>query len=507
MNSFSKSFLIIFLSFVSGLAAQKVAIRSADTGNYISIISYEKFETNWMGLNKPDTLFLGLDKAVCKANSEFLLFYIQKVDCRNTTELVRRSDIMRSKTSFKLQPLKPLPAKTKNDQYIQVEKVSFSVDAKNYVKKNYESYDDYVAGRVEGVAKETEGLKFENTIFYDTLNKFLTINGYVDTTDKITFGNTALVKLDFEVDKIFEHLFGGFMAIELNVKVKLLDAWGNKSSYEKQFSVKSNIGFSVSSFETHKRMISNALENLLCDVMVDPDLRPRFVNMEKSMLETSAKWNVINVVNKVTEAPSIETAAESVVTIKLKKGHGSGCVVSKDGYIITNYHVIEGADSNNIEAIFNEGNKKKCKVIRSNPFYDLALLKIDTTVSSILKVDLNKAIKLGSDVYAIGTPSDIALGQSISKGIISGKRTIENKIFLQSDVSVNRGNSGGAMTNKDGALIGVVSAKLIGVGVEGVGFAIPTYYIEDALKIKFDQEIPVPVPVSVPVPPVIKKKK
>lgn len=490
MNKLVKIFfllLVICIRFSENNYAQRVAVKSADTGNYISLISYDPYENTWMGRNKPDTLFLGLDKAVCKAIYENMLFYTQKPGYRSKTQLVKRSDIIKSKTTYALEPLKPLPEKSDSEQYIYVERVSFNVDAKNYVKKNYETYEDYVLGKSEGTAVGREDFKFENTIFFDSLNKFLTVNGYIDTNDRIAFGSSDMVKIDLDINKITEHLFGSFMVLDLDVKVKVLDAFGKSSTYEKNYKTLSNISFSVANAETNKRLFYNALENLLCDVMEDKEMKEKFVNIEKRMAEATAKWNVIDIANKVTQEINIENAASSVVTIKLKKGHGSGCIVSGNGYIITNYHVVEDADTNNIEAIFNEGNKIKCKVIRSNPYYDLALLKMDTAVTSFMKINVGKAIKLGADVYAIGTPSDVALGQSITKGIISGKRIIENKTFIQSDVSVNKGNSGGAMTNKEGELIGIVSAKLIGVGIEGVGFAIPAYYLEEALKIKIQQ--------------------
>jgi serine protease Do len=143
-------------------------------------------------------------------------------------------------------------------------------------------------------------------------------------------------------------------------------------------------------------------------------------------------------------------------------------------------------DTSDINILFNSGVKKRCRYIRGNPTYDLSLLKVDTIISNPLKVNKQTEIKIGSDVYAIGTPKDIRLGQTISKGIISAKRLLDERIYIQSDVSVNKGNSGGALTNKEGELIGIVNAKLMGYGVEGVGFAIPAYYIEAALKVKIE---------------------
>jgi len=86
-------------------------------------------------------------------------------------------------------------------------------------------------------------------------------------------------------------------------------------------------------------------------------------------------------------------------------------------------------------------------------------------------------------VYAIGTPSDIELGQTLSKGIISGKRLFNQKQYIQTDVSINSGNSGGALIDPQGNLLGIISAKIVGVGIEGLGFAIPIKYINESLVV------------------------
>jgi S1-C subfamily serine protease len=182
-------------------------------------------------------------------------------------------------------------------------------------------------------------------------------------------------------------------------------------------------------------------------------------------------------------AASISEATKAVVTVKTRNGYGSGCILNSEGYIITCYHVTGDVDST-IEIITEAGMKLKASLIRYNPKYDLALLKAEGTFSDALNIDSSKTFELGTEIYAIGTPGEIELGQSLSKGIISGKRKISDRIYIQTDVSINKGNSGGALIDKNGSLIGIVNAKIVGLGVEGIGFAIPVTYIEEALKIK-----------------------
>jgi serine protease Do len=90
---------------------------------------------------------------------------------------------------------------------------------------------------------------------------------------------------------------------------------------------------------------------------------------------------------------------------------------------------------------------------------------------------LEEAIAVGEEAYALGTPYDIDLGASVTKGIISGKRKDATRTLIQTDVSISPGNSGGALINEQGTLLGIVNEKVLGMGVEGIGFAIPTYLL------------------------------
>ena len=175
----------------------------------------------------------------------------------------------------------------------------------------------------------------------------------------------------------------------------------------------------------------------------------------------------------------IKESLGSAVTIKTNFGLGSGFIISNDGYILTNDHVINSAEK--IEVIFDNGFSFEAKVVRTNEAKDVALIKIPGNGFKPLRI--NPATELtatGTEVLAIGTPENIKLGQTVTKGIISGKREIDENIFLQTDVAINSGNSGGPLINSvTGEVIGIVAAKIKAKGVEGLGFAIP---MADALK-------------------------
>lgn len=179
----------------------------------------------------------------------------------------------------------------------------------------------------------------------------------------------------------------------------------------------------------------------------------------------------------------VSAAARCVVTVETADGHGSGCIISADGYLVTNAHVV-GAEEM-VKVHMADGVEAKGKVLRVNPEMDLALVKVDVDGLSAFPLPSAATADLGVDVFAIGTPADKELGQSITKGIISGRRKIEGHTLLQTDVSINGGNSGGALVARSGQLVGIVNAKMVGRGIEGIGFAIPAEQVSEALQLKF----------------------
>ena len=155
---------------------------------------------------------------------------------------------------------------------------------------------------------------------------------------------------------------------------------------------------------------------------------------------------------------------------------GSGVLVSKDGIILTNHHVINGADS--IEVALGDGRKTKARVIGSDPDTDIAVLKIDlpNLPQPVTLGDVD-SVRVGDVVLAIGNP--FGVGQTVTSGIISalgrdhlGINTFEN--FIQTDAAINPGNSGGALVDTRGNLIGINTAIFSKTGGSiGIGFAIP----------------------------------
>lgn len=177
----------------------------------------------------------------------------------------------------------------------------------------------------------------------------------------------------------------------------------------------------------------------------------------------------------------IKAVNPSVVTLKGSKGHGSGFVISEDGYILTNYHVVK--NNNDIKAQFQMGFELPVEILNYSEESDLVLLKVAGSGFKALSLS-DSQTELGDDVITIGTPNSTDLSNTVTKGIISGKRDNDNGIeLIQTDVSVSPGNSGGPLIDNNGLVIGIISQKLIGMGTDGIAFAIPIEFALNKLNI------------------------
>jgi S1-C subfamily serine protease len=176
-------------------------------------------------------------------------------------------------------------------------------------------------------------------------------------------------------------------------------------------------------------------------------------------------------------ASSIQQCLPSVVTIRHAGGLGSGFFISPDGYLLTNDHVLKAGQSE-VTVVMDNGFSVLASVVRRQPEADVALLKITGARMLPLRCDSIKKPP-GTEVFAIGTPEHADLSQTLTKGIISGHRELNGRSYIQTDVAINRGNSGGPLIDAQGNVIGVVTAKMMGVGTESLGFAIP---IADAFR-------------------------
>jgi serine protease Do len=181
---------------------------------------------------------------------------------------------------------------------------------------------------------------------------------------------------------------------------------------------------------------------------------------------------------------------EAVISIETPSGKGSGFIINKDGYAITNAHVIQG--ETRVSAILYMNSPggltrrriEDVEILALNPFFDLALLKLPLPADlkpSHVVLGSGEDVNAGDSVFAVGNP--LGLERTVTQGIVSNRsRDIEGQIFLQTDAAINPGNSGGPLFNQRGEVIGVNSRGAHAAMADNVGFAIPVNYVKQFLR-------------------------
>lgn len=187
-----------------------------------------------------------------------------------------------------------------------------------------------------------------------------------------------------------------------------------------------------------------------------------------------------SVVEITTESVS---SGNSIFGQYVSQGAGSGVIISKDGYIVTNNHVVSGATS--LKVTTTDGTEYDASVVGKDSQTDLAVIKVDANNLQAATLGDSDILQVGDPAIAIGNPLG-ELGGTVTTGIISAtdrQITIDDETMtlLQTDAAINPGNSGGGLFNADGNLIGIVNAKECSTGIEGLGFAIPITPAQDTI--------------------------
>lgn len=162
---------------------------------------------------------------------------------------------------------------------------------------------------------------------------------------------------------------------------------------------------------------------------------------------------------------------------RVVEGVGSGVVVSKEGYILTNAHVVQDGKAEKIEVLLTNGKKSSAKLLWYDTTLDLAVIKTDMTGLKPVEMGDSDKVQIGDKAIAIGNPLGLDLQSTLTSGYISGKDrtiTLQNGLqmdgLMQTDAAINSGNSGGGLFDQEGKLIGINTAK---ASAEGIGFTIP----------------------------------
>jgi len=322
------------------------------------------------------------------------------------------------------------------------------------------------------------------------VKKTLFESGYSDTINEVFKDNNNSLILEAKIFKASFHDFGMKYVSRRFGTVKASITWYIKNSYgqvldsvkyEQQSEQFIKIPQGQPYFEKH---LSSVVDLTFLKLLETPQYK-KLAKIEKEFNANLPKTE-LNAPKQIVEGK--ETAGEATVIIKTKSGHGSGFAITNDGYILTNYHVVCDrlkSFADDIKIITSTGEELEAKGIAFNAYTDVALLKVDKAMPRAFKLSNTKSFKNLQTVFTIGAPKSIELGQSVSSGVISNEREVNNLSLLQLNISINSGNSGGPVFESNGGLHGVIVSKLIGKNTEGIAFAIPAYLVPSYLNITF----------------------
>lgn len=247
----------------------------------------------------------------------------------------------------------------------------------------------------------------------------------------------------------------------------------------------------------HRNPSSSATsENNVADSVADSvvgDVGEIIDNLEESPVTDTTIPTDPNV--RLSYAQVAEKLQPSVCTVlsyyyKSSYGGGSGIILSEDGYIVTNAHVIYDEDYPDLKItvkVYGHDGEYPAEIIGYDEKSDIALLKIDVTGLIAAEIGNSNALVVGDEVVAIGTPLDEAYAGTVTNGIVSGlDRVIDDTEtatkYIQTNAAINPGNSGGPLVNMYGQVVGINTAKIVMEGYEGMGFAIPMDSILDIIS-------------------------
>ncbi len=169
-----------------------------------------------------------------------------------------------------------------------------------------------------------------------------------------------------------------------------------------------------------------------------------------------------------------------------KLGDGSGIIISADGYIATNSHVIDDSKNTGVLVTLSDGSQYLAAIVGVDPKTDLAVLKIDAEKLTPAEFSDSDGIFVGQEVYAIGNPGGANFSNSLTRGTVSAlNRTLSTNgyvRYIQTDAAINPGNSGGPLINEDGRVIGMNTSKIVSAKYEGMGFSIPSNKVAEIIN-------------------------
>ena len=400
----------------------------------------------------------------------------------------------------------PAPSpRQESEKYIFVKENSFEM-AKNAVVLRKFTYENKYLAKVPDDEKryvEADQQLFNTDDVERFQMEFLHTFRFRDTTQRIfpSYGNSLYLNTRVKglvYNKVNPRLFltkqelsSPKVNADLQVAYEILDFYG-QILLSREYSVTSdffaydhgklNPLLGMDSIGSgYARALQNGLAISLSRFMQSPEFRALLPKTEEKVQNEP-----LEIARPAAVTSRLNDLIKAAVTIQNGPWHGSGFLVTESGFIVTNLHVVSKGDRGKLTVILNDGSVFPATIVRYSEKSDLALLKIEASGLPFMALqDNGQEPEIGSPISTIGTPNSVELGQSVAKGIVSGFRVGNGISYIQTDISLNGGNSGGAFISKEGYVIGIAALKLVGEDVNGIGFGIPVSHVFSDLGLRY----------------------
>lgn len=373
-----------------------------------------------------------------------------------------------------------LPRRAPGQPDVSVADFRIEVAARDHTIFTYDSMDDFIRRREQEKESSLRSVNAAPEPLLDLLNETLFAQGFLDTGAEQLFVPADALALGGRLEEVLEHRVGPFVTFQTKSRWWLHTPYGLPTDSTTVLS-RSPWGFWADDPDGWERDLVGEALALAAVEVADSARMMKLVRPGRDFdAEWRKDWQPLAILPpSAVQDPAVAGAAKAVVTIEASDGHGSGVIVGQDGWILTNWHVVE--DSTLVYTVrFADGGTKQARIVRHHPVQDLAVLQVDSVGLPVVPLETRVPVA-GEVAYAIGAPHHPELGASVSHGVVSAFRREGERPLLQTDASISPGNSGGALVNAAGRLVGIVTEKVIAEGVEGIGFAVPVDEVVRAL--------------------------
>ncbi len=381
--------------------------------------------------------------------------------------------------------LRPIPTREEGQPLVDMHTVDLAIDSGNYEWTYYEDYTAYLEGRDNYLSGDEDEVKLQDSNLDAEPRQLLIDQGFLPESNTL-FSGVKKGELSCAIEHVMEHRAGGMLRYDVKTAWAIHNPYAMATDTVRMTTSSTWSGFVIGE-GLRRDLLSDCLLNALVTVLDgETDLDWEAETSRDVEAEWKADWDTLALAASWGGERRIGETLDAVVTVTSEGGHGSGCILASEGWIVTNHHVVDDTTAQ-YDVHFADGSSLPADIVRWDPVVDVALLKVDTTGLSTLALrPSDDPIDIGDAVYAVGTPYDQGLDATVTRGIISSRRGQGMEQRLQTDVPISPGNSGGALLDEQGRWVGVVNAKLVAMEVDGIGFAIPVDALPRALRLELD---------------------